>query len=94
MYAKMPFGLMNVSAMFQCAMDISFTEEKYKSVVVYMDDITIYSKFDREHIQHLEKDFLKCRKYRISLKPHKSNFGLEEVKFLGHIIFKDGIIEP
>ena len=61
MYAKMPFGLMNVGATFQYAMDIAFTEEKDKFVVVYMDEITVYSRFDKEHIQHLEKVFLKCR---------------------------------
>ena len=59
MYAKMPFGIMNAGATFQCAMDIAFTEEKEKFLVVYMDDITVYSKSDKEHIQHLEKVFLK-----------------------------------
>ena len=91
MYAKIPFGLMNAGAAFQCAMDIAFTEEKDKFVVVYMDDITFYSTSDREHIKHLEKVFLKCRKYGISLNPRKSNFALEEGKLLGHIISKDGI---
>lgn len=44
MYAKMPFGLMNAGATFKRAMDIVFSEEKDKSVVVYLDDITVYSK--------------------------------------------------
>ena len=57
MYAKIPFGLMNVGTTFQHAMDIAFVEEKDKFVVVYMDDITIYSKSDREHIKHLGKVF-------------------------------------
>ena len=60
-----------------------------------MDDITVYSKFDMEHIKHLEKFFLKCRKYGISLNPRKSNFALEEGNLLGHVISKDGIkIDP
>ena len=43
----------------------------------------------------MEKVFLKCKKYGISLNPRKSNFALEEGKFLGHIISKDGIkIDP
>ena len=42
MYAKMPFGLMNVGATFQRAMDIAFAEEKDKYVVIYLDDITVY----------------------------------------------------
>ena len=59
-----------------------------------MDDITLYSRSDREHIKHLEKVFLKCRIYDISLNPRKSNFALEE-ELLGHIISKEGIrIDP
>ena len=66
MYAKTSFGLMNVGATFQCTMDIAFGEKKDKFVVVYMDDITMYSRSDKEHIKHLEKCFLKCKKYGIS----------------------------
>ena len=86
MYAKMPFGLMNAGANFQRAMDIAFSEEKDKFVVIYLDDITIYSKSDEQHLQHLEQVFLKCRKFGISLNSKKSNFELEEGKLLGHII--------
>ena len=44
MYAKIPFGLMNAIATLQREMDIGFVEEKDNFVVIYMDDITIYSK--------------------------------------------------
>ena len=69
MYVNMPFGLMNVGSTFQHAMDISFAGKIGKFVVIYMDDITVYSKYDREHIHHLEKEFIKCRKFGISLNP-------------------------
>ena len=95
MYAKMPFGLMNARDNFQRAMDIAFLEEKDNFVVIYLDDITIFSKSDEQHLQHLELVFLKCRKFGISLNPKKSNFALEEGKLLGHIISKDCIkIDP
>ena len=95
MYAKMPFGLMNAGATFQREMDIASSEEKDKFVVIYLDDMTIYSKSDEQHLQHLEWVFLKCKKLAISLNPKKSNFALEEGKLLGHIISKDGIkIDP
>ena len=55
MYVKIPFGLMDVGATFQCAMDIAFAGEIGKFVVIYMDDIMVYSRSDREHIHHLEK---------------------------------------
>ena len=92
---QMPFGLMNAGATFQRAMDIAFFEEKDKFVVVYLDDITVYSKSDEKHCEHLERIFLKCMKFGISLNPKKSHFALEEGKLLGHIISKDGIrIDP
>ena len=49
MYAKMPFGLINAGATFQRAMDIAFIEEKKKIMVIYLDDITVFSKSDEEH---------------------------------------------
>ena len=57
MYAKIPFGLMNVGATFQCIVRIAFAEKKDKFVVVYMDDIIVYSRSDGEHIKNLEKVF-------------------------------------
>ncbi len=95
MYAKMPFGLMNAGATFQRAMDIAFSEEKDKILVIYFDDITVFSNSDEEHMQHLKRVFNKCRKYGISLNPKKSHFAMAEGKLLGHIISKDGIkIDP
>src|SRR5713101_1352532 len=77
------------------AMDIAFVDEKNTFAVVYMDDITVFSKYDREHIRNLEKVILKCKNYGISLNPRKANFALEEGKLLGHIISKDGVkIDP
>ena len=62
-------------------MDIAFADERDRFVVIYMDDITIYSRSDREHIKYLERFFLKCRKYGISLNPRKSNFSMKEGNF-------------
>jgi hypothetical protein len=95
MYAKMPFGLMNAGATFQRAMDIAFVGEKDKFVVVYLDDITVFSKSDKEHCCHLRKVFLKCRSFGISLNPKKSLFAMQEGKLLGHIVSAEGVrIDP
>jgi hypothetical protein len=59
LYAKMPFGLMNVRATFQRAMDIAFMGEKDKFVLIYLDDITVYSNSHDEHLKHLKIVFLK-----------------------------------
>ena len=94
-YLKMPFGLMNAGATFQRAMDITFSKEIYDFLVVYQDDITVFSKSDNEHLDHLRRIFIKCRKFGVSLNPKKTLFSLEEGKLLGHIISKDGIrIDP
>jgi hypothetical protein len=86
---------MNAGETFQRAMDIEFVEEKDKFIVIYLDDITVYSNSDSEHLQHLKQVFEKCRKFGISLNPKKSNFVVKEGKLLGHIISRDGIkIDP
>ena len=76
-------------------MDIAFLEEKDKYVVIYLDDIIVFSKTDLDHLQHLRKVFLKFRKFGISLNPKKSHFSMEEGRLLGHIISERGIkIDP
>ena len=94
MYNKVLFGLMNAGAKFQRAMDIAFTGENDKFVVIYLDDIT-FSKFDQDHLKHLQQVFDKCRKFGLSLNPKKSCFVVQEGKMLGHIVTENGIcIDP
>jgi hypothetical protein len=95
MYAKMSFDLMNAGAFFQREMDIVFVYEKDKFIVIYLDDIKVYSASDKQHLEHLKKVFQKYRKFEISLNPKKSHFAVEEGKLLGNIISKEGIkIDP
>ena len=95
MYEKMPFGLMNAGSTFQRAMDIVFIDEKDGFVVIYIDEIIVFSSSDEEHLQHLKQTFEKCRRYDISLNPKKSHFSMEEGKILGHIVSPEGIkIDP
>lgn len=92
---KMLFGLMNTGVTFQRIMDIAFAEEKDKILVIYLDDITIFSKSDEEHVAHLLRFFRKCRRFDISLNPKKSHFAMKEGKLLGHMIYEEGIkIDP
>jgi hypothetical protein len=73
-YKRMPFRLINAGATFQMAMDVDFQGLINKCVVVYLDDVTVYSKNREEHIQHLTQIFERCRKYDISLNPKKTIF--------------------
>ena len=59
MYAKMSFGLMRY---FLEGNGFFFFEEKDKMVVFYLDDITIFSKREEDHLKHLERILLKCRR--------------------------------
>jgi hypothetical protein len=72
-------------------MDIEFIGEKYKFVVIYLDDITMLSKFDKEHYHHLKKVFLKCKKFGLSLNPKNSLFSMKEGKLSGHIVSFEGV---
>lgn len=76
-------------------MDIAFAEENDKFVVIYFDDITVFSQSQEDHLKHLERVLEKCRRFGISLNPKKSNFFVDEGNLLGHIVSKDGIkIDP
>lgn len=62
-YKRMVFGLMNTRVTFQCVMDIAFRGLVNQSVVIYMDDITIFYKKHYDHSQHLKQIFDRCKKY-------------------------------
>ena len=94
-YRRMPFGLINAGATFQRAVDIAFHGLIGRSAVVYLDDITIFSKKRGEHAFHLRQIFQRCRKYDISLNPKKCVFAVTEGNLLGHIVPNQGIsIDP
>ena len=94
-YRRMPFGLINVGATFQRAMDIDFHGLIGHSVVVYLDDVTIFTKKREEHAFHLKQIFEHYRKYGISLNPKKCMFVIIEGRLLGHVVSKKGIsIDP
>lgn len=82
-YQKMPFGFSNVGATFQRAMDLDFKELINQIILIYLDDLTIFSKHKEDHFDHLELVFQKCLEFGISLNPKKFIFGVLQGKFLG-----------
>ena len=95
MYAKMPSRMMNARAISQRDMDIDFMGLKDKFVLIYIDELVVYSNSHEEHLQHLRRVFLKCIKFWISLNPKKSQFSLSEGKIVGHIVLAEGVkIDP
>jgi hypothetical protein len=94
-FLVMSFGLTNAPAYFMYLMNSTFMNELDKFVVVFIDDILIYSKNKAEHTKHL-RIILQClRDHKLYAKFSKCEFWLDSVKFLGHTISEDGIsVDP
>src|SRR3954463_7368247 len=90
-YTVMSFGLTNAPATFSKFMNYIFMEYLDKFIVVYLDDILVYSKYKEEHAEHLRLILAKLREHKLYAKYSKCEFCLPEVTYLGHVISKDGI---
>jgi hypothetical protein len=75
-YRKLPFGLKNTGATFQCAMSYAFHDIKH-IVQPYLDDIPTHSMRRQDHLAHLRVIFIRYRYYCIHLNPHKCVFCVE-----------------
>jgi hypothetical protein len=90
-FMVMSFGLMNVLAYFMYLMNSVFMDYLDKFVVVFIDDILIYSQNEQEHEEHLRKVLQRLRDFQLYAKLSKCVFWISEVLFLGHIINRDGL---
>jgi len=90
-YTVMSFGLTNAPAVFMRLMNSVFMEYLDKFVVVYIDDILIYSKTEEEHAEHLRLVLLKLREHCLYAKFSKCEFWLKELIFLGHVVSEEGV---
>jgi hypothetical protein len=90
-YTVMSFGLTNAPAYFMYLMNKIFMEYLDKFVVVFIDDILVYSRGEEVHEGHLCLALQKLREHRLYAKLSKCVFWMKQVTFLGHIISKGGI---
>ena len=91
----MPFGLTNAPTVFMDLMNRIFRPYLDKFVVVFIDDILIYSKDETEHTKHLKIVLQTLWEKQLYAKFSKSEFWLQEVGFLGHIVSGEGIrVDP
>lgn len=94
-YLVMPFGLMNAPSTFQALMNEVFRNWLRKGVLVFFDDILIYSKGWEEHLQLLEKVLSTLRANKLFANKEKCTFGQESIEYLGHIISIQGVaVDP
>jgi hypothetical protein len=94
-YTMISFGLTNAPAYFMFLMNKVFMEYLDKFVVVFIDDILVYSKSEEEHEEHLRLALQKLRENRLYAKLSKCEFWMKQVAFLGYVISKGGIfVDP
>ncbi|WVZ70905.1 hypothetical protein U9M48_019534, partial [Paspalum notatum var. saurae] len=94
-YLVMSFGLSNAPAFFMYMMNSVFMNELDKFVVVFIDDILIYSKNEKEYEEHLWIVLTRLREHKLYAKFSKCAFWLKELSFLGHILSGKGVaIDP
>ncbi|KAJ9538971.1 hypothetical protein OSB04_031704 [Centaurea solstitialis] len=94
-FLVMPFGLTNALAAFMDLMNQVCRPMLDRSVIVFLDDIQIYSKTKEEHVTHLREVLEVLRRERLYAKFSKCTFWLQEVQFLGHLVNREGIkVDP
>ncbi|GJP81568.1 hypothetical protein CLOP_g11703 [Closterium sp. NIES-67] len=90
-YLVMPFGLTNAPSTFQMTMNGVFRELLDKCVIIYLDDILIYSRNREQHLKDLDAVFTLLHKNRLITKGSKCDFLKQELEFLGHVVSTEGV---
>jgi hypothetical protein len=94
-YLVMSFGPTNAPAHFMYLMNSVFMKELNKFVVVFIDDILVFSKSKKEHEEHLRIVLQQLHNHQLYAKFSKCKFWLSEVQFLGHVLSSEGIsVDP
>jgi hypothetical protein len=94
-FTVMSFGLTNAPAFFMYLINNVFMDYLDKFVVVFIDDILIYSQNEQEHEEHLRKVLQRLRDCQLYAKLSKCEFWISGVLFLGHIVNRDGLaVDP
>jgi hypothetical protein len=91
----MSFGLTNAPAYFMYLMNSVFMSELDKFIIVFIDDILIYSENEEDHAKHLRIVLTRLKDHQMYAKFSKCEFWLKTVPFLGHVLSEYGIsVDP
>ena len=91
-YLVMPFGLSNAPSNFQAHINACFSDMLDVFLVIYLDDLLIFSKTKEEHVQHVRTVLQRLIDHKLSANPKKCAFHTDSVEFLGYILSKDGVL--
>ncbi|GAU21767.1 hypothetical protein TSUD_328920 [Trifolium subterraneum] len=92
-YRVMPFGLCNAPATFQATMNDVFRPLLRRTVIVFFDDILVYSDTEDSHVEHLACVFQLLAQNQFFLKPQKCAFAKHQIDYLGHLV-SNGTVAP
>ncbi|XP_073675909.1 cilia- and flagella-associated protein 74 [Garra rufa] len=90
-YQVMPYGLANSPSVFQNFMNEIFRDYLHRFVIIYIDDILIYSRNLKEHQDHVRQVLQRLREYQLYLKLEKCEFHQPTISFLGYVITAEGV---
>lgn len=90
-FLVMPFGLRNAPATVQAMLNSIFADFLRRFVLIFFDDILVYSKTLKEHKQHLEAVLQTLLQNRLTAKTSKCTFAVSQIDYLGHIITVQGV---
>ena len=90
-WKRLPFGLCNAPAQFSRLMQQVMTDHLFRILVLYLDDLLIFSGTFTDHLTRLQMVFDRLRETGLKLNPGKCNLGAKSVAFLGHVVSENGV---
>ena len=90
-FTRMPFGLVNAPGTFQRVMEMCLGDLNLSELLIYLDDILVYSSSFEEHLQRLDKVFARIGEFGLKLKGKKCQLLRDQVSYLGHVVNSQGI---
>ena len=90
-FCVMPFGLCNTPSSFQATMNRLFQPHLCRYIIVFFDDILIYSRSLNDHLEHLEIVFQVLKEGEFTLKFSKCSFAQKQIEYLGHVVSVEGV---